>query len=122
MRVILIQQRVSKALDDPENFSDALKAKPNQIEEMNEIAYSSIILHLSDSIVRQVDDAKTTRELWEALDKLFLTPLLILDSLPDSYRDVRNAIKYARDVLTQASDRCFEIKGFRNQKGVYEKC
>ncbi|KAL2480515.1 Reverse transcriptase Ty1/copia-type domain-containing protein [Abeliophyllum distichum] len=50
---------------------------------MNEIAYSSIILNISDNIVRQVDDA-TAKELWKALDK-----------------HVRNVIKYARDVLNQ---------------------
>ncbi|CAA3009530.1 Hypothetical predicted protein [Olea europaea subsp. europaea] len=152
MRVILVQQRVAKALDDPVTFSDELKAKPTEIEDMNEIAYSSIILHLSDNIVRQVDSVKTTRTLWTALDALFLTKTLpnkiylleklfsfkmdpgkdvegnlsdfsiivkslahndkkfddedlaviLLNSLPESYREMKNAIKYGRDTLTQA--------------------
>lgn len=76
MRAILVQQRVAKALDDPLTFSDELKAKPDEIEEMNEIAYSSIILHLSDNIVRQVDHAKDARTLRTALDALFLTKTL----------------------------------------------
>lgn len=47
VRVILIQQMVAKVLEDFENFYVELKAKPNEVEEMNEIAYSFIILHLS---------------------------------------------------------------------------
>ena len=50
MRAILVQQRVVKALDDPATFSDELKAKPTEIEDMNEIACNYIILHLFDNI------------------------------------------------------------------------
>ncbi|KAL2467090.1 Uncharacterized protein Adt_42941 [Abeliophyllum distichum] len=76
MRAILVQQRVSKALDDPDTHPDELKEKPTEIVDMNEIAYSSIILYLSDNIVRQVDGSKTPRHLWSTLDALFLTKTL----------------------------------------------
>ncbi|KAL2512990.1 Retrovirus-related Pol polyprotein from transposon TNT 1-94 [Abeliophyllum distichum] len=65
MRAILVQQRVSKAPDDPKTFPDDLKQKPSEIDDINEIAHSSIILHLSDNIVRQVDNSKTAREIWD---------------------------------------------------------
>lgn len=52
-------------------FSTELKAKPNGIEDMNEIEYSSIILYLSDNIVRLVDEAKTARALLTTLDTIF---------------------------------------------------
>lgn len=58
MRSILVQQRVAKALNDLATFFDELKAKLNEIEYMNEITYGYIILHLFDSIVRQVDEAE----------------------------------------------------------------
>ncbi|KAL2476226.1 Copia-like retroelement pol polyprotein [Abeliophyllum distichum] len=125
MIAILVQQRVSRALDDPENYLDDLKEKSTEIVDMNEIAYSFIILHLFDNIVGQVDDSKTARVLWFALDALFLTKTLpnkiyLLKKLfsfkMDTSKDleanlsdfsimaknVKNAIKYARDILTQA--------------------
>lgn len=52
-------------------FSTELKAKPNGIEDMNEIEYSSIILYLSDNIVRLVDEAKTARALLTTHDTIF---------------------------------------------------
>lgn len=64
---------VVKALEDLEKFSAQLKAKPAEIEETNGIAYNSIILHILDNNVRQVDDSKNTRDLRNVLDALFLT-------------------------------------------------
>lgn len=64
---------VVKALEDLEKFSTQPKAKPAEIEETNGIAYNSIILHILDNNVRQVDDSKNTRDLWNVLDALFLT-------------------------------------------------
>ena len=46
--------------------------------EIDEIALSTIILHLSDSVVRKVDEMKSTAELWQKLDELYL-----VRSLPD---------------------------------------
>lgn len=64
---------VVKALEDLEKFSAQLKAKPAEIEETNGITYNSIILHILDNNVRQVDDSKNTRDLRNVLDALFLT-------------------------------------------------
>ncbi|KAL2541288.1 zinc finger protein [Abeliophyllum distichum] len=76
MKAILVQQRVSKALEDPEGYSEALKSKPDAILEMNEIAYSSIFLHLTDNVLRQVSEQKTAVELWKRLDDLFMIKTL----------------------------------------------
>lgn len=43
---------------------------------MNEIVYNSIILHLSDNIVREVDETKTARTFWTTLATMFLTKTL----------------------------------------------
>lgn len=56
MKVILIQQKVAKALIDPGTLPDSvIEAKK---EEMVDIAYSSIILHVSDNVLRRVSKIK----------------------------------------------------------------
>lgn len=55
MRIILVQQKVAKALEGPKTHFDELKTKPAEIE--------AIILYLFDDIARQVDEAKTIRAL-----------------------------------------------------------
>lgn len=40
---------------------------------MEEIAYGTIILNLSDSVLRQVIDMKTTYKVWQKLDAIFLS-------------------------------------------------
>ena len=146
MKVVLIQQKVGKALDEmyPTTWNDDKK------KEIDEIAYNTIILHLYDNVLRKVDDTKTTTELWKKLESLFLVTTLpnkiflleqffsfkmdiskdldanldefnrlclnldncdkkfsdehfaviLLNSLPDSYREIKNAIKYGRESLT----------------------
>ncbi|KAH6797668.1 hypothetical protein C2S52_022222 [Perilla frutescens var. hirtella] len=72
MKCILIQQHVFKAIDlsYPSGTTDTKKA------EMNELAYSTLILNLSDSVIRKVvpsesgktDSAKT---LWDTLNQVY---------------------------------------------------
>ena len=68
MKGILVQQKVSKAIDDryPEG------TKEEQKLEADELAYTSIILHLSDSVLRKVGKLDTTKALWEKLEKLYV--------------------------------------------------
>lgn len=146
MRGILVQQKVSKALDGkyPESYTAEQKT------ETDELAYTSFILHLSDSVLRKVGKLDSTKELWEKLKKLFVkksTPnklfllesffsfkidssrdlddnldifnkmvqditncgekiteeykaIILLNAIPDAYKEVKNAIKYGRDTLT----------------------
>ena len=146
MKGILVQQKVSKAIDGkfPGNLTEVQK------EEYDELAYTSIILHLSDTVLRKVGKLDSTKQLWEKLEDLYLlksTPnklyllerffsfkmdpskdlddnldvfnklvqdivncdeevsetykaIILLNSMPDSYREVKNAIKYGRDTLT----------------------
>ena len=72
MRAVLIQQKVGKALDDsyPTTWNEDKK------KEVDEIAFSTIILHLSDSILRKVDEAKSTAELWKKLEALYMVKTL----------------------------------------------
>ncbi|KAL0456390.1 UNVERIFIED_CONTAM: Retrovirus-related Pol polyprotein from transposon TNT 1-94 [Sesamum latifolium] len=143
MKGILVQQKVFKAISGkyPDNASE------EKILEDDEIAYSSIILNLSDTVIRKVGTQNSARELWEKLEeiytetslptKLFLlekifkykldvsknidenideftkliqdikitgdksideySPIVLLNAIPDSYGDVKSAIKYGRD-------------------------
>ncbi|TYK05711.1 Retrovirus-related Pol polyprotein from transposon TNT 1-94 [Cucumis melo var. makuwa] len=147
IRVILVQHKVVKIFDEeslPENITESEK------RDMDEMAYSTILLYLSDEVLRLVDEATTIGELWKKLESLYLTKFLpnklylkkkffgykmekskgleenldefqkiivglnnigekmsdenqvviLLNSLPETYREVKAAIKYGQDSLT----------------------
>ncbi|KAA0060177.1 Retrovirus-related Pol polyprotein from transposon TNT 1-94 [Cucumis melo var. makuwa] len=149
IRVILVQHKVTKILDEerlPENITVSEK------RDMDEMAYSTILLYLSDEVLRLVDEATTTGELWKKLENLYLTKslpnklylkekffgykmdqskgleenldkfqkiivdlnnisekmsdenqvVILLNSLPETYREVKATIKYGRDSLTMS--------------------
>ena len=95
MKGILVQQKISKALDGkyPETYTTEQKT------EADELTYTSIILHLYDSVLRKVGKLDSTKELWEKLEKLYVkksTPnkLFLLENFfsfkIDSSRDLDN--------------------------------
>ncbi|KAL0365526.1 UNVERIFIED_CONTAM: Retrovirus-related Pol polyprotein from transposon TNT 1-94 [Sesamum angustifolium] len=151
MKGILIQQKVFKSIDGKyaENVSDDKK------RDNDEYAYSSIILNLSDSVIRKVGKQNSAKELWDRLEELFTetslpsklfllekffrykldmsknidenideftklvqdikltgdkniddyTPIVLLNAIPDTYSDVKAAIKYGLgDVCLTFSD------------------
>ncbi|KAL0313432.1 UNVERIFIED_CONTAM: Retrovirus-related Pol polyprotein from transposon TNT 1-94 [Sesamum radiatum] len=67
MKGILIQQKVFKAIDGkyPKNTSE------EKILENDEYAHSSIILNLSDSVIRKVGKQNSAKELWDRLENLY---------------------------------------------------
>lgn len=146
MRGVLVQQKVSKAItgEFPATMTD------DQRLESDELAYTSIILHLSDQVLRKVGKLDSAKALWDKLEeqymskslpnKLFLLErffsfkidmskdlddnldtfnklvqdiantgekvsdeykaVILLNAIPDVYKDVKSAIKYGRDTLT----------------------
>ncbi|KAL8490945.1 hypothetical protein ACS0TY_022814 [Phlomoides rotata] len=146
MKCILIQQRVFKAVDESYSANETEDKKT----EMNEFALSSIVLNLSDSVLRKVGQLDFAKDLWNKLEelyndsslpsKLFLlekffqfkldlnkdidenldiftkliqdikqtgdkhideyTAVVLLNAIPDTYNDVKSAIKYGRDNVT----------------------
>ncbi|KAL0458771.1 UNVERIFIED_CONTAM: hypothetical protein Slati_0504300 [Sesamum latifolium] len=66
MKGILIQQKVFKAIDGryTENISEGKRL------ENDEYAYSSVILNLSDSMIRKVGKQDSAKELWDKLEEL----------------------------------------------------
>ncbi|KAH9703868.1 hypothetical protein KPL70_011252 [Citrus sinensis] len=78
MRAILSQQGLDAALEDGED-SKAKKGKEEgssssgkDMKTINNKAHSTIILHLSDEVLREVSKEKTAYSLWEKLEELFL--------------------------------------------------
>ncbi|KAH9705144.1 Integrase catalytic domain-containing protein [Citrus sinensis] len=78
MRVILIQQGLDSALEEYED-SKVQKGKEEGSSStgadkriINNKAHSTIILHLSDEVLREVAKEKTASGLWTKLEELFL--------------------------------------------------
>lgn len=69
MKKILVQQKVSKAIDG--KFPTNLTEVQNE-EEYEELVYISIILHLSDTVLRKIGKLDYIKELWQKLDNLYL--------------------------------------------------
>ncbi|KAL0298359.1 UNVERIFIED_CONTAM: Retrovirus-related Pol polyprotein from transposon TNT 1-94 [Sesamum radiatum] len=143
MKGVLIQQKVFKAIDG--KYADTVS--DDKKLENDEYAYSSIILNLSDSVIRKVGKQESAKELWKKLEelytetslpsKLFLlenffkykldlsknideniddftkliqdikltgdkniddySPIVLLNAIPETYGNVKAAIKYGRD-------------------------
>ncbi|KAK4381810.1 F-actin-capping protein subunit alpha [Sesamum angolense] len=75
MKGILIQQKVFKAIDG--KYADTVS--DDKKLENDEYAYSSIILNLSDSVIRKVGKQDSAKELWKKLEELYTET-----SLPNS--------------------------------------
>ena len=78
MRAILIQQGLDAALEDDED-SKAKQRKEEgssssgaDMKTINNKAHNTIILHLSDEVLREVAKEKTASGLWTKLKELFL--------------------------------------------------
>ena len=69
IKVLLGQQKSHKALFDPSELPTTLTAA--QKEEMKLIAYGTLILNLSDNIIRQVLEEETTHKVWMKLESLY---------------------------------------------------
>ncbi|KAI9186582.1 hypothetical protein LWI28_018815 [Acer negundo] len=150
MKAILVQQKCAKALGGEKDLPATLSADEKQ--ELKELAYSTIILNLTDNVLRQVNDEDTAAKVWNKLESLYMTKslsgkiylkeqlfgfkmdqskslednlddfiklnielanvdstealsdenqaIIVLNSLPDSYKDLKAAIKCGRDSLS----------------------
>ncbi|KAL0361624.1 UNVERIFIED_CONTAM: Retrovirus-related Pol polyprotein from transposon TNT 1-94 [Sesamum radiatum] len=94
MKGILVQQ-VFKAIDGKysENISDEKRL------ENDEFAYSSIILNLSDSVIRKVGNQNSAKDLWDKLDELYTE-----SSLPSKLFLLEKFFRYKLDVSKTIDD------------------
>ena len=71
MKAILVQQKCHRALGGekymPPNLTQMEK------EDIMELAYSTIILNLSDSMMRKVRNENTTAKVWLKLEPLYMS-------------------------------------------------
>ena len=72
MKDLLIQQGLKKALTGkkPQDMSDA------DWEDLNERAMSMIYLSMTNEILSNILDEKTTKSMWEKLESLYMTKSL----------------------------------------------
>ncbi|KAL2465061.1 CCHC-type domain-containing protein [Abeliophyllum distichum] len=117
----------------------------DQRVEADELAYTSIILHLSDSVLLncfKIDPSKDLDENFDIFNKLIqdikncgnkgvdeYKAIILLNSIPEAYKDVKSAIKYGRDDLTidmiinTLRSKSHELKNDRetrsNSEGLY---
>ncbi|XP_042051286.1 uncharacterized protein LOC121796519 [Salvia splendens] len=145
-----------------------------KVAEMNELARSTIILNLSDSVIRKVDSIESASQMWTKLDTLFTetsmpsrmylleklfkfkldfskeihdnvdrfsklvqdikrygdktideyTCIALMNDIPDTYSDVKAAIKYSRDsalldlIINSLKSKELEIKENYNSKSL----
>ncbi|TXG48163.1 hypothetical protein EZV62_027457 [Acer yangbiense] len=173
VKALLSQQKILKAIEGPEKLPVSLTKE--QKNDMLDMSLGTIILSLSDNVLREVNDEKTACDVWKKLESLYLTKsltnkiylkerlfgfkmdaskglgenlddfkkmiielanagvdeklsdenetIILLNSLPDSFKDVKAAIKYGRTFLSP--DECIsalkskdlELKMEKNDSG-----
>ncbi|TXG66787.1 hypothetical protein EZV62_008062 [Acer yangbiense] len=101
-------QRGSESLGGgPDKLPDNLTIE--QKDDKLEMALGTIILNLSDNVLREVNNETTASNVWKKLESLYLTNkklsdenevIILINSLPESFRDVKATIKYGRFFLT----------------------
>ncbi|KAL2237430.1 UNVERIFIED_CONTAM: hypothetical protein Sindi_0934700 [Sesamum indicum] len=96
MKDILTQQKVFKAIDDryTENISEE-----KQLEN-DEYVYSSIILNLSDNVLRKVGKQNCLKELWEKLEELYTDT-----SLPSKLFLLEKLFRYKVDLSRNTDEK-----------------
>ncbi|KAL0405402.1 UNVERIFIED_CONTAM: hypothetical protein Slati_3854100 [Sesamum latifolium] len=100
MKGILIQQKVFKAIDGKyfESISEEKRL------ENDEFAYSSIILNLSDSVIRKVGNQNSAKEFWDKLEELYTE-----SSLPSKLFLLEKFFRYKLDMSKNIDDNIDEF-------------
>ncbi|TXG73199.1 hypothetical protein EZV62_001778 [Acer yangbiense] len=107
VKALLSQQKILKAIEGPDKLPDSLNDEHKS--DMLEMALGTIILNLSDNVLREVNEetaayGKITIELANVGEKEKLSDenevIILLNSLPRSFKDVKAAIKYGRTSLS----------------------
>lgn len=68
MRAILVQMKIAKALEVEKGFPETMSA--TEKNEAFEMAYSTLILHLGDKVMREVSKEKPVVGIWSKLESL----------------------------------------------------
>ena len=90
VKVLPEQQKTHKALLDPSKLPTTLTAI--QKEEMQLNVYGTLILNLSDNVVRQVLEEDTTHKIWKKLENVYATK-----DLPNKMYPMEKLFTYKMD-------------------------
>ena len=71
--VLFWLHKLQKAMEEP---STQASSSSNADKELQETAYSIIILYWADNVLRQIDGEDTTYKVWIKLEQLYLTKSL----------------------------------------------
>ena len=69
IKALLGHQKAAKALLDPSELPTTITTIQKKEMELN--AYGTLILNLSDNIIRQVQEEETTHKVWKKLKSLY---------------------------------------------------
>ena len=77
MKALLVQHKLQKALEEPSTQASSSSSSSSDADkELQESAYSIIILYLADNVLRQIDGEDTAYKVWKKLEQLYLTKSL----------------------------------------------
>jgi len=74
MKAVLVQMKISKALQGDKGFPESTSSEEKQ--EALDLAYSTLILHLGDRVLREVSKETTAAGIWLKLESLYMTKSL----------------------------------------------
>ena len=74
VKALLSQQKILKAIEGAKKLPDSLNDEQNF--DMLEMALGTIILNLSDNVLREVNDETTAYSVWNKLESLYMTKSL----------------------------------------------
>lgn len=115
IKAIFGQQKTSKAILDQEKVPQSINKEEK--ETMEEIAYGTIILNLSDSVLRQVIDLDTAYKVWKKLDDIYLAK-----DLPNKAYVREKFFTYKMDNSKSLSENLDEFKKLSSEfKNLGEK-
>ena len=71
LKGVLVHQKVTKVLGDEKLLAER---KPDEIAEMEEMAYYTISLHVSNNVRRKLTGITKAKEVWSKLEELYMKP------------------------------------------------
>ena len=74
MKALLVQHKLQLALQDPSTLGSSVTDV--QEKEMQENAFSILVLYLADNVLRQIDGEETAFGAWRKLEELFMAKSL----------------------------------------------
>lgn len=74
MTALLAQSKAEKALEGPWRLPESMSKEEK--DEKCELAYSTIMLHLSDNVLRRVSEIENVAQLWSKLESMYMSKSL----------------------------------------------